>query len=149
MLVPVPALAVRELLACAHEVEPLLRAIPTDLALWDAADEHLVRAEEALDRLDECYGVGKVIAGKLLARKRPALVPIVDRVVSEVLRLPNGRNWASLRAVLQDTDLRQRINALQPAEVPVQPTIRLLDVAAWMQGSKGAPASEASITPGR
>lgn len=142
LLVAVPPLAVRQLLASADEVEPLLKAIPTDLRLWDATDEELERVEEALDRLDNCFGVGPVIAGKLLARKRPLLVPIIDKVVLEVLCLPAGRNWTSLRAVLQDADLQNRINELQPAGVPVQPTIRLLDVAAWMRGSKGASARE-------
>lgn len=83
-----------------------------------------------------------MIAGKLLARKRPHLVPIIDKVVLEVLCLPDGRNWRSTRAVLQGTDLQKRINELHPADVPLQPTIRLLDVAAWMRGSNGASARQ-------
>jgi hypothetical protein len=91
LLVNVPPRAVRELLDCADEVEPLLERIPAGVALWDATGQDLVRGDEAFDRLDECHGVGGVIAGKLLARKRPALVPIVDTVVREVLCLPDSR----------------------------------------------------------
>lgn len=140
LLVNVPPRAVREVLDCADDLEPLLERIPADLALWDATDQDLVHGEEVFDRLDECHGVGEVIAGKLLARKRPALVLIIDTVVREVLCLPDSRSWTSLRAVLQDATLRRRINALQPRDVPEQPTIRLLDVAAWMRCSNGDPA---------
>lgn len=140
LLVNVRPRAVREVLDCADDVGPLLKRIPADVALWDAIDQDLVRGEEVFDRLDECHGVGEVIAGKLLARKRAAIVPIIDTAVRKVLCLPDGRSWTSLRAVLQDGTLRRRIKALQPRAVPEQPTIRLLDVAAWMRCSNGGPA---------
>ena len=84
-----------------------------------------------------------MIASKLLARKRPALIPIVDSVVSEVLCLPDGRAWTTLRAVLQDTDLRAVIDGLRPGPMHRMTTIRLLDVAARMRASRNQNAKAA------
>lgn len=81
------------------------------------------------------HKVGPTKASKLLARKRPALVPIYDSVISQYLRPPPGAFWTSLAQSLADKERRRRIDALAPPDLPSSPTtLRLLDVAVWMRG---------------
>jgi hypothetical protein len=133
----------------AEHIEGLLADVCQEVPLWDPSDEHLASALAAWDHLDSYDGIGAVISGKLLARKRPRLVPVVDTVVRDVLLLPEDRGWTSLRAALKDTGLRRRIDAFRPATAPEQvTTIRLLDVAAWMRGSTSANAKRARAAHG-
>jgi Family of unknown function (DUF6308) len=116
-----------------------LREIPASVPLWSDEAERLIGKggpADALWRLlDHEDGVGWVTAGKLLARKRPALIPIYDGVVRCAMGWPKGF-WAALRhALRQDsgqlrTDIEQ---LLKRAEVPSAVTpLRGLDVAIWM-----------------
>lgn len=62
----------------------LLKGIPADLDL-DLAGPEVVgpdsAASHAWHQLFEIKGVGWVTAGKLLARKRPRLIPVYDQLV--------------------------------------------------------------------
>jgi hypothetical protein len=78
-------------------------------------------------------GVGSTIAGKVMARKRPELIPIVDDVVAGRLGCVNGTYWTTFRQVLQDHDRRVRIASLG-SHVPV---LRVLDTLMWMQWKRG------------
>jgi hypothetical protein len=79
--------------------------------------------------------VGWVIAGKILARKRPRLVPVWDNVV----KCANGRPsnaWLWLGELLaQDISLADRLEDLHhQAELPdLVSRLRVLDVAIWMR----------------
>jgi len=80
-----------------------------------------------------------VIAGKLLARKRPRLIPVYDRVVKTVTG--SDRNyWVLLCTALQadGKTLHHRLLRLhQEAGLPVAvPVLRVFDVIAWMEGKK-------------
>lgn len=120
----------------ARRASVLLRAVPGDVALWHAEDEHLAAAQDAWNFLRTQPGIGWVIAGKLMARKRPWLVPIFDGVIREALRPPRRRFWASMRAALADDDRRNRIDRLRPPGLTMKvTTLRLLDVAVWMRHS--------------
>lgn len=138
-----PALAVRRILGDDQEhLAKLLAAVPADVDLWMAGDHDLAAAELAWEFLRHSYrGVDVVMAGKLLARKRPRLVPIVDKMISAALQFPPGRFWVTLAACLKDDSLRGAIDALRPPDnaAPVS-TLRLLDVAVWMRGSDGTDA---------
>jgi hypothetical protein len=63
-----------------------LKKIPTDIPLWEAddrtVDDHESEAALAWDILVRTSGVGWVTANKLLARKRPHLLPVYDRWAS-------------------------------------------------------------------
>ncbi len=91
------------------------------------------------EELRELRGVDWVIAGKLLARKRPGLIPVYDRVVKTVTG--GDRNYwvpfcKELRAdgkALHHRLLRLHEAADVPAAVPV---LRVFDVIAWMEGKK-------------
>ena len=122
-----------------QRMSDLLRGIGDDIDLWDADDEKVAAADKAWDFLvDDLPYVGPVTAGKLLARKRPRLVPIYDQVIGRWLPyLCNVGFWETLRATLADSGLRDEIKAVRPhAETEGVALLRLLDVAVWMTGSR-------------
>jgi hypothetical protein len=90
-------------------------------------------------RLRELPGVDWVIAGKLLARKRPHLIPVYDRVVKSVTG-GDRDYWAPLCAALQTDDyaLQERLLRLRAAAAlpPSVTALRVFDVVAWMEGKE-------------
>lgn len=116
-----------------------LTDIEHSIDLWDASDEHLAWALAAWDHLAGYDGVGQVIAGKLLARKRPRMIPVIDSITRTVLRLPPDKGWTSLRAALADPTRRRSVEDLRPpAATEEVSTLRLLDACAWMRGSNAS-----------
>ncbi len=124
----------------------LLRDIPTTVALADLqagdVDESWpVRA--AHRELLSIPGIGETSATKLLARKRPHLVPILDSVVTAELSIVKGRYWRPLHAWLT-ADNRARHHQLEHlreeaglgSEISV---LRVFDVLAWMTGKGHIP----------
>lgn len=81
-------------------------------------------------------GVGPTIASKLLARKRPRLLPIRDSVVVAVMQL-GDLFWEPLRVALRTDGLDDRLGRLHDAAglPPEVSRLRVLDVLTWMQGS--------------
>lgn len=115
-----------------------LRAVPAGAQLWAARPTALDAAAAVLTTLCGVDGFGPETAAALLARKRPALVPIVDTAAAGLLELPSGAHWATLRAVLDDAGRRDRIEALRPPGLPAEvPLLRLLEVAVWAAASGG------------
>jgi hypothetical protein len=115
-----------------------LADVRDDLDLWDATDEHLAPVYRLWDEVKALSGVGPTKASKLLARKRPRLIPIVDSVVRNSYGLTeHDDSWVALREALKDRQLRDQIDAIRPAAGLASrvSTLRLLDVAAWMRGS--------------
>jgi Family of unknown function (DUF6308) len=92
------------------------------------------------DRLRGLRGVDWVIASKLLARKRPRLIPIYDRVVKTVTG-GDPNFWVPLCAKLRENDgaLHDRLLLLrQEAGLPpCVSALRVFDVIAWMEGQDG------------
>ncbi|MFF4147786.1 DUF6308 family protein [Streptomyces sp. NPDC001698] len=78
-----------------------------------------------------------MIAGKLLARKRPRLLPVYDRVVRCALGHPRPSFWLALHAALRVDDRalqRQLLTLRQAAGVPeTVSALRVCDVAVWMR----------------
>lgn len=125
-----------------NECNSLLAEIPADVALWEAAAEHLDRDSAAWRlwrRLVSIPGVSTTRASKLLARKRPHLMPILDSVIIQHLCLDGLDSWQALREALTPM-LRARIDLLAQAATDhgaSRPsTLRLLDVATWMTYSR-------------
>lgn len=120
------------------QLSELLRDIPSDTDLSDA-DASVVAdgspAHMAWCLLEDQYKVGWVIAGKLLARKRPRLLPVYDRVVRCALGHPPSF-WTELRTALHEDDaaLHHRLLGLrQSAGLPeTVSALRVADVAVWM-----------------
>jgi hypothetical protein len=127
-----------------------LREIPVDIDLWDP---DFLEGSHPRKMADDLYGlirrlpdVGPTTTSKLLARKRPRLVPIRDEVVERILQVVGAEWWSPLAWALSDEapggiERRDRINSLAPI-VRVS-TLRRLDVAVWMVGSGSGNAEEA------
>jgi hypothetical protein len=116
----------------------LLHAIPRDINMVEA-DADVVAdgspADQAWHLLRDQPDVGWVIAGKLLARKRPQLLPVYDRVVRCAVGRPPSF-WLALHTALRADDAalhRQLLELRQVAGVPETVSVlRVFDVAVWM-----------------
>src|ERR1022692_1549737 len=133
--------AVRQLLGTeAQKVSRLLAAISSDTDLWEATDEELAAVDPLWDALLRMPGVGTATASKLLARKRPRLCPVSDKVVIQAAGVP-GWNWEALRCLLQDPDARWEVGRLPPPSGTGASLLRILDVAIWIRHSHSRAAS--------
>ncbi len=124
-----------------ERLSELLTHIPVNTPLVDLEPDELgddwpVRA--AYRELMNIDGVGETTATKLLARKRPHLVPILDSVVTRELSVVNGQYWRPLHDWLRADDRAQhgRLMRIRDAagvgsDISV---LRLFDVLAWMVG---------------
>lgn len=119
-------------------------SLPTDVPLWGEVD--VAKGSPAWRLWDLLTGipdVGPTRASKLLARKRPHLLPILDSVIKEHLDLKSGDSWALLKQVLADEEIRLQLDSLAPANVSARPsTLRLLDVVTWMRFSESGNARD-------
>jgi hypothetical protein len=123
-------------------VSELLSDLPTD------ADLHGLNPDEfnwLLDREDSPgvelwhllrgdIGLPRVATYKLLARKRPRLLPIRDRVLSDALS--NADPWWSpwWQTLRNSPDLVARLQDLRDAaEAPSLSLLRIADVSVWMK----------------
>lgn len=85
-------------------------------------------------------GIGPTRASKLIARKRPHLYPIYDKVVRDLIwsdGMPDGSSFlGTVHQVFQDTGLQKFLgDAREGAQIPERvPLLRIFDVLAWMQG---------------
>ena len=105
-----------------HDLADEAEEIPRDWPAW-VLDKELMSLPD----------VGPTIASKLIARKRPRLVPVYDSVVCKVLGTKKS-HWEPIRAALGENNralhdrlLGLRKQAVLPEEVSV---LRVLDVIA-------------------
>lgn len=138
--VTVPArAAVRLLDTEAGWFHQLLADVPSDVALWEASDEHLGAADRLWRAVEDLHKVGWVTAGKLCARKRPLLVPIYDAVVKDALGPDDMGFWASLRDALapggKPGPIVEELAGIRDAAGVGEDIslLRILDVAIWMR----------------
>jgi hypothetical protein len=139
-----------------NRLSELLRLIPTDTPLSAVPADAIEPGWPAwrlYTALRQIGHIGPTTASKLLARKRPHLVPVYDTVVAAELNLADGRLWQPLHAWLvanehaNDTQLaRIRDSAGLGGEISL---LRVFDVLTWMVG-KGydnapPPASDAPV----
>lgn len=138
--VTVPASVALDLLEgpLGARLSDLLQVIPRHIDMADA-DALVVSdgspAYQAWHLLCDQHGVNWVIAGKILARKRPGLLPVYDRVVRCAVGRPPSF-WLALHTALREDDCalhRQLLVLRQVAGVPeTVSTLRVCDVAVWM-----------------
>ena len=139
--VEVPGRAALEILEHRRSrLHELLRQIPTDLNLVDVEPDTITKAW-APWRLDTelrlITGLGPTTVSKLIARKRPRLIPVYDSVVQDLVR-PVGGFWASLNGALRADDraLQKQLIALREKSgigQDISP-LRVFDVVAWRTG---------------
>lgn len=84
-------------------------------------------------------GIGWVTAGKLLAFKRPWLIPVYDEVVRKVVGAPTSF-WRPLHEDLRADDrrLHRHLRSIR-AQAGLPPTLsvlRVFDVITWMTGKR-------------
>lgn len=86
---------------------------------------------------DSRWGLGPTTTSKIMARKRPHLIPIEDSVVDRVIERGRGDSWRLWWEALQDEGdyLEERATKLR-AEIgrPELSTLRVFDVMLWMWG---------------
>lgn len=130
--------AARLIVSEADRFNKPLTKIPKDVDLWQVARSEVepqsssVELHAALKSLD---GVGYVTAGKLLAAKRPRLIPILDSKVEQLLQPPPNRFWVTMRNQLTDEARRRTIDDVcigAPRRVSL---LRRIDVALWMHAT--------------
>jgi hypothetical protein len=117
-----------------QELSQLLQEVGPDRDIWEAADEELGDGSPShrlwcvLQTLPE---VGAVTAGKLLAAKRPSLIPIWDGHVAAALGPPKGHFWLAMRDSLRSSKASVAEVAAE-AEVDL-PLLRIVDIVVWMR----------------
>jgi len=138
--VDIPAAASIKILGTeADRITALLKQISRDLELPDASDE-IVDAgapAELWSLLRELPGMGPTTTSKLLARKRPRLVPIYDSVVASVYGIPDSRGyWRAMRTLVKTDNLWQRADQLRVRAglSPLITPLRVIDIVVWMHG---------------
>ncbi len=124
----------------ADDLSDWLRGVPVDAELR-TADSNLL---DHLDALVDFDGVSITLLSKVLHRKRPSLIPLLDRHIIDWYRPVTGERSATLawapiiRAMQQDLiadandSLTAIADALRPELATSPPAIRLIDIAIWM-----------------
>lgn len=134
-----PESAARLVIAEADRFNSLLRLLPNDLDLWEV-DRVLIdggsAAAELHAALDGLYGIGSVTAGKLLAAKRPRLIPILDKEVKGLLKPPKSGFWVAMYDQLVDSERRRIITEVCEAAPEGVSLLRRIDVALWMHATR-------------
>lgn len=126
----------------ADQINWHLARVSPHVDLWDAGDDMIGPASPAWaawDVLNSITGIGWVTAGKLLARKRPRLVPVYDTIVRDALGRTNETTvWQPLRDALRDSPtIVTRLAELRTGaglSTAIAP-LRILDVAILMSGN--------------
>lgn len=140
--VTVPAEAALRLMGRdAGEISQFLTQIPTDLDIVDA-DPATLRGDSPAGKLWALLrqgrdGLGPTTTSKLLAAKRPRLLPIWDSLVEEATGLDTTGYWEKFRYVLTDDDhgvwnWLRNLRAGVPAVPATVSELRMLDVLLWM-----------------
>ena len=119
----------------------LLGRIPIDVSIRNARASEVLAdgsaAAELYRHLRGIRGIGPTRASKLLAVKRPGLIPIRDSFVAKALGAASSRQW--WRPMLEawaDRGLGDAVDALRVRAADAVPghvtDLRLLDVATWL-----------------
>jgi hypothetical protein len=138
--VTVPPEAAADLvLTRSDEFDDLLAQLPAEKVLWDVPEAVVSDggfADQLHQLLKDLPGVGWVTAGKLMAAKRPALIPVYDARIKAVLNPAGGPFWLPLQEALRDESLRALIEETTSMAPDGVALLRRLDVALWMYGGR-------------
>ena len=128
-----------------RQIREMLVKIPSDAVLEDLTvaefDEFLGPRSPAWKAWDELSGLLKdakaraplVGASKLLAAKRPLLIPLEDSYVRRALKTPRLDIWKAVHRVVRDPLVRDGLEQVRSAIPSASPLTlhRILDVIAW------------------
>lgn len=155
--VPVNGAAARRLLGgeTAREVSLCLAEIPTRATVETSEGRQMLEdpkgpAERLWELLRGVRTFGRVRVSKLMARKRPHLFPIYDSVVASVLGISgSGEQWRTVVEMFAEEVFVAHLSRLRD-DAGIKDDISLLriaDVAAWMEGTSGAPVADDGSAP--
>ena len=144
------------------ELNGLLAQIPPGVALQDPRAEALIAEDGPAWKLwdmicdieprPEGQRIGPVAAGKLLARKRPELIPVYDSRIKKVLKRPrvDNRWWRDLRDQLVNDRVLVRELELVRASAGAghMSLLRVFDVMCWMFSWEGVDSPCGPRVPG-
>ncbi|MGN5734778.1 DUF6308 family protein [Arthrobacter psychrochitiniphilus] len=146
--VPAPA-AIGILETHKAKISELLIEIPADLDLASVSTEKFastlgqgsaaIQLWRILRQSDaERWDVGPTKASKIMARKRPRLIPIYDSVISSVMEMKNSdKQWITWHELLTDgSGLPERLKEIQEKAgvAPDASALRIMDVVLWKHG---------------
>ncbi|MCC3268635.1 DUF6308 family protein [Arthrobacter gengyunqii] len=133
----------------AGDISDLLAAIPADIDLPDADAVQDLGAGSPARQLwnllrgrhddDGGWGVGPSTASKLLARKRPRLIPVYDSIIRRVTALPGPKDqWEYWHASFADGVLAERLAEIRAESGITEPIsdLRVLDIVLSMHGKR-------------
>lgn len=136
----------------AEEISGLLEGICATTSLGDVSDEEefdaLLGVNSSAQRLwdllrrngkgNERWGIGATTASKIMARKRPQLIPIEDSVVNRVIQKGTHSSWHLWwKALSADSVLKEFAKEVREhVDRPDLSTLRTLDIVLWRWGKK-------------
>ncbi|WP_236787904.1 DUF6308 family protein [Amycolatopsis sp. GM8] len=136
-----PAVTINVTETYADQITKLLAQLPTELAMHEASWDYYAEGSPAAELwtlLCHCGGKHRwVTANKLLARKRPHLLPVYDNEVAKLLDQPISF-WACLWTWFHANPSRQEALTRLRAEaggIEDISLLRCLDVVLWMRGA--------------
>lgn len=147
---PLRPSAMVALLGLNSELTPLLLAVPPDTPLARAdlcrsdTESWWPSAYEAYSTIRRVQHVGRTRASKILARKRPALLPVWDSRVSRALGLGRRDDWPIVQSVMQDEWVAGRLQEIRAAAHDASgraasfSDLRILDIVVWMRAGGAA-----------
>lgn len=134
------------------KIADLLAQVPVGLRLGELSAEEFSKFLDTgspadklwqlLRQRDDTWGVGQTTASKIIARKRPHLVPIYDSVVAEQTGLHgSGGQWRIWWKAFQGEAgqaFTERIEGIREAAgQPQLSLLRVIDIVLWMEGRGG------------
>lgn len=125
----------------ADTITALLKRIPIDLDIIEVDPEMLTSGSDASELwkvLRSGYRMGKTKTSKLIAAKRPRLIPIWDSFVEEATGLGTSDYWRKFQQVLvaDDYAVWNWLTDLAPSVPADVSNLRILDVLLWMTVEK-------------
>ena len=128
------------------QTSALLEGIPNGVDIWKPEVENAFADDGKLMQLWDCLGKanwptaapggglgGSTKRSKLIAAKRPRLVPVLDKVVKDTL--PKSENyWRAFQDVLRDDSCREGLTLATNHDCvpPGVSLLRRIDVVIWM-----------------
>lgn len=144
------------------EIEKLLTPLAVELRLENLTADQFSQFLDCGSPADEIWqllrqkadlwGIGQTTASKILARKRPHLVPIYDSVVAEQIGMSGSRGqWRIWWEAFQGEEGRrfaERLEAIRAESGQFHLSLlRVLDIVLWMEG-RGAEKTRETIGDG-